>query len=210
MDYVIDKSIRYKDDSLSFLSFSFPARTNKSYKNLFAYLAGRGIPSELIQILVDCRLMYQTEVNNNIVFVNYSQDWGEIRGTYTINGASFKGSVKHSRSNGSWWFRTSEAAEIAYICKSAIDAISLYLVHRHQDNPPEAYYYSIGGLGTWKQEAIEKIRKTHTATILAVDKNVAGTRCREMNLCIPSIIPKKGDWNDDLLYMLNTNEGLAL
>lgn len=175
---------------------SFPDPSNNGYKNLFAYLIKRGIPSNVIQALIDRNLIYQTQENNNIVFINYDKDWGEVRGTYTYGANKYKGIVKNSRKDGFWWFRTSKDAAVAYICESAIDAISLYLLHCDEEQPTAAYYISIGGAG--KQSAIDRIKK-NIRTIIAVDNDDAGSECRKRNIELECLIPDLKDWNEDLL-----------
>lgn len=51
------------------------------YKNLYAYLTARGIPADVIQLLVDQGILYQSAVGNNVVFVNPQGDYCELRGT---------------------------------------------------------------------------------------------------------------------------------
>ena len=64
---------------------SFPPPAKGPFRQLFAFLRGRGIPDGMIKALLDRGLVYQTAVHNNIVFVNYEHDWGEIRGTNTYS-----------------------------------------------------------------------------------------------------------------------------
>ncbi len=175
---------------------SFPEPSHNGFKNLFAYLCNRGIPNDVIQGLIDRKLLYQTQEKNNIVFINHERDWGEVRGTYTFGDKKYKGIVKNSRKDGFWWFRTSKDAAVAYVCESAIDAISLYLLHCREEDPADAYYISIGGAG--KQSAIDRIKKD-IKTIIAVDNDEAGSECRKRNIDLECIIPELKDWNEDLV-----------
>lgn len=195
------KYVAVNNDSYSVIdniSPSFPEPSRHGYKNLFAYLLNRGISSNVIQGLIDRKLIYQTQEKNNIVFVNYERDWGEVRGTYTYSNNNYKGIVKNSRKDGFWWFRTSKDASVAYICESSIDAISLYMLNSFEGNPIDAYYVSIGGVG--KQAAINRI-KSGIRTVIAVDNDAAGDECRKRNVELQYIIPELKDWNEDLVSL---------
>ena len=58
-----------------------PKPLDGQYKNLYAYMMARGIPPETIQMLIDKRILYQSEQGNNIVFINPQGDYCEMRGT---------------------------------------------------------------------------------------------------------------------------------
>ena len=179
----------------------FPEPVDGMYRNLFAYLKNRGISTETIQMLVEQKNMYQEKSKNNIVFINMEKDFAEIRGTYTL-GKPFHGIVPHSRHDGFWWFRTSRNAAKAYICEAAIDAISLYELHKIQGNHEEAYYISIAGVA--KQPAIDRLKKYKYKLVLAVDNDDAGQQCRDRNSELEYIIPMHKDWNEDLQAFKNT------
>lgn len=174
----------------------FPPPLKGKYKHLFAYLLKRGISAETIQLLVDRGLLYQEGQHNNIVFVNEERDWAELRGTYDRGLTAFHGVVENCRRDGYWMFMPGDDAEVAYICEAAIDAISLYELHRKMGWKGEAAYISIGGVG--KQPAIDTIKNSMEA-VLAVDNDEAGEECRKRNPDLMSVIPIHKDWNEDLL-----------
>ena len=165
------------------------------YKNLFAFLKNRSISTETIQKLVKQKLLYQEKSKNNIVFINMERDFAELRGTYTF-GNPFHGIVTGSRHDGFWWFRTSKHASKCYICEAAIDAISLYELHKIQGKHEEAYYISIAGVT--KQPAIDRLKKYKYKLVLAVDNDIAGQQCRARNSELEYILPVNKDWNEDL------------
>ena len=173
----------------------FPDPVFGPYKNLFAYLRNRGISSDTIQMLITEGILYQERIHNNIIFVNKERDWAEIHGTYTYGDKSFHGMVASCRRDGFWWFRSSVGARMAYVCEAAIDAISLYEIHRLSGTTEPAFYISIGGVA--KQPAIDRL-KGQVSVILAVDNDPAGQLCRNRNDDLPFILPKRKDWNDDL------------
>lgn len=173
----------------------FPDPAVGKYRQLFAFLTGRGIPSRTVQGLIDRKLLYQSKDKNNAVFINIERDWAELRGTYTLGKKQFHGVVANCRKDGFWWFRSGKDAKIAYICEAAIDAISLYVLHMQHGKKEPAYYISIGGVA--KQQAIDRIKR-QVKTILAVDNDDAGLGCRERNSELSFILPVNKDWNEDL------------
>ena len=178
------------------LSASFPEPTRGRYNKLFAYLMKqRCISNDIIQFLIDEKLMYQDEANGNIVFVNKDRDWGEIHGTYSEK--SFHGMIPNSTSDGYWSFKPNgDDISVIYVCEAAIDAISLYELNRINHINESAAYASIGGAG--KQQAINRIKEQNIRVVIAVDNDKAGSTCRIKNLELASAIPNLNDWNDDL------------
>ena len=191
-----------QQDGIENVPPKFPEPVNGMYKNLFAFLKTRSISTETIQKLVKQKLLYQEKSKNNIVFINMERDFAELRGTYTF-GNPFHGIVPHSRHDGFWWFRTSRNAAKAYICEAAIDAISLYELHKIQGNHEEAYYISIAGVA--KQPAIDRLKKYKYKLVLSVDNDDAGQNCRNRNSDLEYIIPVHKDWNEDLQSLKNNN-----
>lgn len=172
----------------------FPAPADGD-RNLFAFLINRGISAETIRNLLNSGLIYQEKNRNNIVFINFEKDFAELRGTFTY-GKPFHGIVSGCRHDGFWWFRTSKNAAKAYICEAAIDAISLYELHRMSGTTEPAYYASIAGAA--KQPAIDRIKQSGLTPVLAVDNDDAGQKCRDRNPCLTYILPARKDWNEDL------------
>lgn len=177
------------------IPLKFPTPIDGNYKNLFAFLTGRGITVETIRILIGQNIMYQERKNNNIVFINAEKDFAELRGTYTY-GKPFHGIVPGCRHDGFWWFRTSEDAAVGYICEASINAISLYELHRLQNKQRAAYYISIAGAA--KQPAIDRLKHSKLNLVLAVDNDDAGQDCRDRNPDLEYVLPINKDWNEDL------------
>lgn len=186
--------------------FRPPDRFDGPYHALFAYLnRTRGIPVHVIQRLVGMGVLYQEgdSGHNNIVFINPEKTFYEVRGTYSD--VPFH-QVQFSAPDAFWWFKPRDPYDEplrAYVCESSIDAISLYLMlAMDQANWAErCLYCSIGGVAN--QNRIDVIRAGMAAagcrTILAVDRDDAGKRCRERNPLCDSTIPRLKDWNEDLL-----------
>lgn len=161
------------------------------YRRMMAYLTqSRRLPVPLVQMLIDKRLVYQAADTNNAVFVSQARDFAELRGTLTAK--PYHGIVKGSRHDGAWAFRLGGSdTQLAYICESAIDAISLAAILG-----ASAYYVSIAGAA--KQAAIDRIKKSRLCVVIATDNDQAGEECRRRNSDCEAIWPEHKDWNDDL------------
>ncbi len=169
-----------------------PKPFNGQYRQLYAYLMSRGIDSKIIDDLVQKKLLYQSDYMNNAVFLNTEKDWAELRG---MTAKPFHRIATASRSDGFWCLHSENGSDTAYVCESAIDAISLYQIHIGK-KIDTGNYISIGGVS--KQSAINRIKRDFTA-ILAVDNDNAGQICRDKNPELDFILPVHKDWNEDLL-----------
>lgn len=162
----------------------------KDYRRLMAYLVKtRHIPAYIIQPLIGNGLIYQADKSNNAVFVSSKKDFAELRGTLTDK--PYHGIVAGSRHNGCWAFAIGTNPNVAYICESAIDALSLATL-----TGEVAYYVSIAGAS--KQDAINRIKQSQLKVIIATDNDQAGDVCRERNKDCDTIRPTEKDWNEDL------------
>ena len=104
---------------------------------------------------------------------------------------------RKTRPDRFWYFQVykDKTAEVVYVCEAAIDAISLYVLHRMRGKERPAVYVSIGGVAN--QKTIDRL-KICGKLVLAVDNDEAGEACRGRNPDIPAIIPILKDWNEDL------------
>ena len=106
---------------------------------------------------------------------------------------AYHGTVANAAHDGYWYFPvTSDKPKLAFVCESAIDALSLYLLRSKDRN---AAYISIGG--AVKQSAIDRLKQEYDPVILAVDNDDAGDACWKRNPDLKAIIPEYKDWNDD-------------
>lgn len=208
-----------------------PKPLDGRYKNLYAFLLARKIPADVIQILVDKGILYQSAEGNNLVFVSPQGDYCELRGTNSFADRRCRRRTECERycqvergwcgrmdvcpdykpdpfhgckktSPDRFWFFDPEpekAAERIYICEAAIDAVSLYVIHKkqHMDGNKNVYV-SIGGVAN--QRTINRIvrGRRDSSVILAVDNDEAGQECRDRNRNLDYILPRNKDWNDDL------------
>ena len=180
---------------------SLPEPLKGRYKQVFAYLTRtRGIPTGTVQSLIRQGILYQEVAHNNAVFINNERDFAELHGTLSY-GKSFH-SVRKTTPDRFWWMRSAPGAKIAYVCESAIDAISLYLIHGQDGGRiHDAYYISIAGVAN--QATIDRIARQACLerVILAVDNDSAGQTCRDRNPDLESIVPDGKDWNDDWIEL---------
>lgn len=178
--------------------FTYPSPASKPYSRVTAYLVkSRALSNDTVSALMKAGLLYQEASHMNAVFINHEQDYCEIHGTLSF-GKSFHGCRRVSPT-GYWSFRVGKASPVqrAYVCEGAIDAISLYELHRYEGGGCSGNLYcSIGGVSN--QQAIDKIASCAYEVIMAVDNDAAGAACRSRNSQFSSIVPQGKDWNDDL------------
>lgn len=97
-----------------------------------------------------------------------------------------------------WYFTVgSKPYSHIYICEAAIDAVSLYVLHRGHGIDESAVYVSIGGVAN--QKAIDRIKHQCDHVVIATDNDPAGDACRERNAELETIRPCGKDWNADLM-----------
>lgn len=187
--------------------FVLPKATDGTSRELSNYLSGnRGISAFVVSDLFCEKVMYQERTHNNVVFVNPERNFAEIRGTNPNK--PFHQVMYDDDPAAFWWFKKDgldSDAEVAYICESAIDAISLYCMHRIYHNKVNGLYCSIAGVAN--QKRIDRIKAGMGAAglpvILAVDNDDAGEQCRQRNPDCGYAIPHLKDWNEDLLEIIN-------
>lgn len=172
--------------------FQLPRPADPPFTRVTSYLTGRGIPESTVQYLIQESLLYQ-DTFGNAVFVNADRSCCEIRGTgkKPFHGCRRKVSLCF------WYLLTNPHPEIVFICEAAIDAVSLYLIHKRQGNDLPAAYISLGGVAN--QQIIDRFSPDKKTVILAVDNDAAGDICRERNADLPALIPDAKDWNEDLM-----------
>ena len=166
------------------------------WKQLYAYLQARGISVDIINLLIQQKIIYQER--NNIIFINRERDFDEARGTYTYGKPYHR--IYKGQADRFWWFKPWEGtAECVYVCKAAIDAISLYQLHTSAKESQKAIYVSLGDVAN--QQTIDRLKRQPAGykVVLAVDNDAAGEACRKRNNDLDYILPEGKDWNEDLL-----------
>lgn len=183
-------------NQIDFRAIRLPAAAPFPHSRMYAFLMKRKIPKTMIDSLVQQGLIYQESRTNNIVFVNPERDYFELRGTFTFAEKPFHGCGK-AKPDRFWYFKGGYGTcDIVYITEAAIDAVSLFLLHRKRGvSTANAVYVSIGGVSNYA--TIERIR-TKRHAVLAVDNDPAGQRCRARYKDLDYILPVHKDWNEDL------------
>lgn len=134
----------------------------------------------------------------------------EIRGTM---GSPFHGMAEGSDPSAYWSFAPEgpdSAAYRAFVCESAIDAISLYLLNRMsaRGSLPNDLYCSLSGVGNYKR--VDAILADMAAiggqAVIATDNDNAGDTCRQRYAGLPSIRPHGKDWNEDWLAAIEAGK----
>ena len=175
--------------------FVLPKYSNTN-RQAIAYLEHRGIDRPLVDWLIDKGLCYQCEPiesRERVVFTNTEQNYCEIR---EIDGTKFC-RVLGADKDYFWYFwqlsdnHSTGRPTTCYITENAIDAISLYLLRREY-----AIYASIGGVGNYQR--IRKAISMGLDTVIAVDNDESGKRCRDNFPECRYLIPEGKDWNEDL------------
>lgn len=177
--------------------YTIPKRAdnNERATNYLAVL--RQIDRSFIEWLISKGVLYQDSYGN-CVFINKEQSFYEQRGIYDT---PYHRNADKSRSNTNYWYFNNPRAKLytkAFICESAIDAISLCLLR-----PDDAYYFSIAGVGN--QQRIDKIKElAHEKGIqvyTAFDNDEAGQQGRDRNKDLKHITPDAAfkDWNEQLI-----------
>lgn len=176
----------------------FPKPLTGRWKQLYAYLQARGISVDIINLLVQQKIIYQSAERNNIIFINRERDFAEARGTYTYGKPYHR--IYKGQADRFWWFKPWEGTvECVYVCEAAIDAISLYQLHTSSKEAQKAIYVSLGGVAN--QQTIDRLKRQPAGykVVLAVDNDAAGEACRKRNNDLDYILPEGKDWNEDLL-----------
>lgn len=176
----------------------FPKPLTGRWKQLYAYLQARGISVDIINLLVQQKIIYQSAERNNIIFINRERDFAEARGTYTYGKPYHR--IYKGQADRFWWFKPWEGTvECVYVCEAAIDAISLYQLHALAKESQKAIYVSLGGVAN--QQTIDRLKRQPAGykVVLAVDNDAAGEACRKRNNDLDYILPEGKDWNEDLL-----------
>lgn len=176
----------------------FPKPLTGRWKQLYAYLQARGISVDIINLLVQQKIIYQSAERNNIIFINRERDFAEARGTYTYGKPYHR--IYKGQADRFWWFKPWKGTvECVYVCEAAIDAISLYQLHTSSKEAQKAIYVSLGGVAN--QQTIDRLKRQPVGykVVLAVDNDAAGEACRKRNNDLDYILPEGKDWNEDLL-----------
>ena len=109
-----------------------PASENQ--RRVTAYLKKRGIAPAIIRGFVEAGLLYEEKAHHNCVFVGRNQEntpvFAAQRGTYDLNGASFRAGVPGSDKNIGFRLPYDSAIDRVHVFEAPIDLMSFCTLHR--------------------------------------------------------------------------------
>lgn len=182
-----------------------PERLNNKFSILYGYLnKARKIDIDVINDVVKEGLLYQSKNFNNMIFINKPQNYLEIKGT-NLN-KNFKRTQKTRKTNYWWMGPMKGLKKTVYICESALDALSLYNLHKRMGIVSGKVYCSIGGVAN--HGAIKRICREFEKCeiVMAVDTDKAGDIVCKKFSHLRRIKPVYKDWNEDLQKGVQTAE----
>ena len=210
--------------------FKLPAKSETSYKRLFAYLTKtRGIDKDIAIDLVNKKKIYESSPHHNVVFVGYDEN-GQPRQAFqrgTVTGITFKGEVPGGDKN--YCFTMEGKGDSLTVYEAAIDAISHATVYKLNDCEwKNEHRIALGGLS---DHALEKYLTLHSEIkkiTFAFDNDFdaryndgrpAPNWGQQAAVQLADKYSEKGystgietpiakDFNDDLLNILQANENL--
>ena len=107
---------------------------NGDNSRVTAYLKKRGIAPAVIRGFVDAGLLYEEEKYHNAVFVGKSSDnkpvFAAKRGTYDLNGASFRAGVPGSDKETGFRLPGDSGIDQVHVFEAPIDLMSFCTLHR--------------------------------------------------------------------------------
>lgn len=189
--------------------FALPERCDTDIGELYGFLhTDYGLPRWVTERFVPWGVIYRELSPRSAVFVNPERTFVD---RYAGSPSGTVREVRRAGPGAFWWFKPrgpESNADRAFICESAIDAMSLYFLHFPRFAAPDyregvmgnALYCAVGGAAD--QAAIDCIRSGMDAagckTIIAMGNDDAGEQCRRRNQDCPSIRPQGKTWNEDL------------
>ena len=107
---------------------------NVDTRRVTAYLKKRGIAPAVIRGFVDAGLLYEEENHHNCVFVGKNKSGDAVfaakRGTYDLNGASFRAGVPGSDKETGFCLPCDNAIDRVQVFEAPIDLMSFCTLHR--------------------------------------------------------------------------------
>ena len=203
-----EKMLSPEEQGEGIRKFMPPARSFGKYKCVWAYLVySRNIPCEIVESSFKNEELYQAREYNNCVFISKMCEFAEVHGTSTD--IPYKRLAKGCEENG-YWLTGKIDAETCYVCKSAIDALSLKALYKkYCPDKADSVYISACGLNPGVIDRI--INEGYKNIILAFPENDQSYMLR-IDYNLHYISPgddisvdcrKLLDWSDILMYCKN-------
>lgn len=120
---------KQKDTVYQYTGVMMPRANAKGFPEMYNYFEKKGIGRETVDLLVDNSLIYQSEVNNNIVFMGFDEnDTLSFGVEYGSGEKPYKAECLGSYSRIGWTYmpnNDSENVANVAICSSPMDAVAL-------------------------------------------------------------------------------------
>jgi hypothetical protein len=182
---------------------------NHNNKRVFAYLTKtRGLPTVLVNEMLNKNLIYQDEEYGNCIFPCYDEvgipKGAIVRGTLTEN--PFKGRYKNSNVEYGWSVIPEKPSINLFVFESPIDALSI-MTFCAEHKIREEYILALGGLHIG---GIDRFLLTYPSVeriCLCLDNDEAATKMFDKIMAnyygdkyeIEDCRPIEKDWNEELL-----------
>lgn len=191
--------------------FKLPPKAD-NYKRAYAYLLkNRAIDKEILNELVNKKLVYESRDGHNAVFVNYDKDGTARaafqRGTLTSVENAFKRDVLGSDKNYGFRFFGNENAKTLKVFEAAIDAVSEACIEKTYNRDwKSADRLALGGVADIAlHKLLEDFPNKYTRIELCLDNDDAGNKAAsriqeqfEEKFEITRKTSKGKDFNEDL------------
>lgn len=188
--------------------FALP-KANADMRRVFAYLGKtRGIDNNVISYFAKVRLIYEDAIHHNAVFVGVDEKGiprhAHMRSTNSV-GKAFRINVEGGDPRHSFNYTGSDG--ILYVFESPIDLLS-YITLNPDDWQAHSY---VACCGVSIKPVLEQLRRNNISCVyLCLDNDEAGQNAArrmemqlvEMGLKVEIQTPKRKDWNDDLLEVM--------
>lgn len=170
-----------------------PPASEKPYAEARSYLEENGIPPAVITRMENEGIFYEAGWNKSAVFVNPQKDYAEFH-ERSKNGTHIR--ICRTSPTRFWYITNGKGKPVwAYICETAIDAISLMLLREKAGDPEPSVFISIGDPNS--QEAVSRI-KTQMQAVIAFSNSPEGQEGHARNNDCYSIKPVFLAWKEDL------------
>lgn len=186
-------------------AFILPTKTTPPFRRIFGFLTHRGIPYNTVKYMVRHGMLYESAAGH-AVFVNQNQDYYEEMSTISYSQFPYY-EFASQQPQAFWSIRNSnEAASRICICSTALDAVSLMVLHHNAGISTSTVYASVGK--TAYTDAMERLRQE--AIHLSCSAFLAGSFPDTMYLpnrdCYGTMKPLTASWSQDLASGLTFSE----
>lgn len=182
---------------------------NRDMRRVFAYLGKtRGIDNDVLAYFAKAHLIYEDAIHHNAVFVGMDENGiprhAHMRSSNSV-GKVFRRNVEGSDPRHSFNYTGNDGR--LFVFESPIDLLS-YISMDLENWQAHSY---VACCGVSMKPVLEQLRRKNMSCIyLCLDNDEAGhkaarrmeTQLLEMGLKVETLTPKRKDWNEDLLEVV--------